>query len=71
MVGSEENAELVDEAAILVLRLFLDQKVVMMKHSSKLKKMFGQVPNALINKMCTVRSNLIGGLPVEPVNPQH
>uniref|UniRef100_A0A182QHM2 Activating signal cointegrator 1 complex subunit 3 n=1 Tax=Anopheles farauti TaxID=69004 RepID=A0A182QHM2_9DIPT len=54
MVGSEENAELVDEAAILVLRLFLDQKVVMMKHSTKLKKMFGQVPNALINKMCAL-----------------
>uniref|UniRef100_A0A182NQQ9 Activating signal cointegrator 1 complex subunit 3 n=1 Tax=Anopheles dirus TaxID=7168 RepID=A0A182NQQ9_9DIPT len=58
MVGSEENAELVDEAAILVLRLFLDQKVVMMKHSTKLKKMFGQVPNALINKMCSLVSEI-------------
>ncbi|XP_041762573.1 activating signal cointegrator 1 complex subunit 3 [Anopheles merus] len=65
MVGSEENAELVDEAAILVLRLFLDQKVVMMKHSSKLKKMFGQVPNALINKMCTLVFDISSNLNAE------
>uniref|UniRef100_A0A182M3Z2 Activating signal cointegrator 1 complex subunit 3 n=1 Tax=Anopheles culicifacies TaxID=139723 RepID=A0A182M3Z2_9DIPT len=65
MVGSEENAELVDEAAILVLRLFLDQKVVMMKHLSKLKKMFGQVPNALINKMCALVHDISSNLNTE------
>ncbi|XP_055607496.1 activating signal cointegrator 1 complex subunit 3 [Uranotaenia lowii] len=54
MLGSEENSALVDEAAIFVLRLFLDQKIVMLKHTSRLKKMFGQVPNALINKMCAL-----------------
>ncbi|KXJ73287.1 hypothetical protein RP20_CCG016160 [Aedes albopictus] len=54
MIGGEENAVLVDEAAIFILRLFLDQKIVMLKHTSRIKKMFGQVPNALINKMCTL-----------------
>lgn len=52
MLGTEENAVLVDEAAIFILRLFLDQKIVMLKHTSRIKKMFGQVPNSLINKMC-------------------
>ena len=54
MLGSEENSSLVDEAAIYMLRLFLDQKIVMLKHTSQVKKMFGQVPNHLINKICAV-----------------
>ncbi|XP_055550848.1 activating signal cointegrator 1 complex subunit 3 [Wyeomyia smithii] len=54
MLGSEENPILIDEAAMFILRLFLDQKIVMLKHTSRIKKMFGQVPNALISKMCTL-----------------
>ncbi|XP_052868650.1 activating signal cointegrator 1 complex subunit 3 [Anopheles cruzii] len=62
MVGSEENTALIDEAAIMVLRLFLDQKVVLMKHSAELKKVFGQVAKALINKMCTLVSDISANL---------
>lgn len=54
MLGNEENSVLIDDAAIFILRLFLDQKIVMMKHTSRIKKIFGQVSNGLINKMCAV-----------------
>ncbi|XP_035776945.1 activating signal cointegrator 1 complex subunit 3-like [Anopheles albimanus] len=62
MVGSEENTELIDEAAITVLRMFIDQKVVLVKHSSQLKKIFGPVANALLNKMCTLVYDISGNL---------
>lgn len=54
MIGSEENANLIDEAAIYILRLFLDVRVVMMKHLSELKSMFGTVISQTANKMCSV-----------------
>lgn len=55
LVGSEESTDVADDACLFLLRLFLDQKIVMLKHMSELKKIFGQVSNQLACKICMVR----------------
>lgn len=54
LIGNEENVELIDEASIFLLRLFLNEKIVMMKHLSQMKKMFGQIQTSVANKICSV-----------------
>lgn len=57
LIGNEENVELLDEASIFLLRLFLNEKIVMMKHLSQMKKMFGQIQTSVANKICSVSSS--------------
>jgi hypothetical protein len=54
ILGNEENSDIIDEAAILMLRMFLDQKLVMLKHITQLKKIFGNVSSQQVNKICQV-----------------
>lgn len=54
IVGSEESSEVIDDAAVFLLRLFLDQKLVLLKHLSEMKKIFGPFSNQLANKICKV-----------------
>lgn len=54
IVGSEEATEVIDDAAVFLMRLFLDQKLVLLKHLSEMKKIFGPFSNQLANKICKV-----------------
>lgn len=54
LVGSEESSDVIDDACLYLLRLFLDQKIVMLKHMTDVKKIFGQVTSQLANKICAV-----------------
>lgn len=56
--GTEENFDIIDESAIYLLRLLLDAPVVMIKHLSQMKKMFGQVPTNLATKICSITSQI-------------
>lgn len=51
-LGTEENSDIIDDAVIYLLRLFLDENIVMMKHLSDLKKIFGVVSTQTANKIC-------------------
>lgn len=54
IVGSEESSEVIDDAAVFLMRLFLDQKLVLLKHLSEMKKIFGPFSNQLANQICKV-----------------
>lgn len=54
LVGTEESIDVIDDACIYLLRLFLDQKIVMLKHTAEMKKIFGQFSNQLVNQICAV-----------------
>lgn len=47
---------------MFLLRLLLDAPVVMIKHLSQMKKMFGQVPTNLATKICSITSQISSGL---------
>ncbi|KAJ2954701.1 hypothetical protein O0L34_g3002 [Tuta absoluta] len=46
--------DVTEEAAVMALRMFLDQQVVMVKHLSLLRQTFGEVTTATANKICTI-----------------
>lgn len=50
--GQEENSEIVDDAALFLLNLFLDVKIPMMSHLSAMKMIFGPVTTQSANKIC-------------------
>lgn len=54
LIGTEETTDMVDDGTIFLLRLFLDQKIVLLKHTSEMKKIFGPFSNQLANKICNV-----------------
>uniref|UniRef100_A0A336MI52 CSON001544 protein n=1 Tax=Culicoides sonorensis TaxID=179676 RepID=A0A336MI52_CULSO len=54
LIGSEESPEVIDDAAVFLVRLFLDQKLVLLKHLTEMKKIFGPFSNQLANKICKV-----------------
>lgn len=54
ITGTEENSEIIDDAAIHLLRMFIDANVVMVKHLTQIKKMFGAVATDLVNKIYSV-----------------
>lgn len=59
LFGAEESVEIVDDASIFLLRLFLDQKIAMIKHTTEMRKIFGQFTNQQVNKICTVSRSLL------------
>ena len=46
--------ELVDELSIFLLRLFLYQKIVVLKHVTQMKTYFGDVTHKQATKVCNV-----------------
>lgn len=52
LIGDEENSEIVDDAALFLLNLFLDVKIALMSHLSEMKKIFGPVTTQTANKIC-------------------
>lgn len=60
-IGLSEHhpSELIDEAVVLCLRMFMLQHKVTMKHTLNLRTMFGCVSQDTINKIFLVSLNLI------------
>jgi hypothetical protein len=54
-VGGEQSKEIVDEAAVFLLRLFLCENLVSQKHLLMLKQMFGSVSSNFACKIHQVR----------------
>ena len=54
LIGTEETTDMIDDGTIFLLRLFLDQKIVLLKHTSEMKKIFGPFSNQLATKICNV-----------------
>lgn len=54
LFGTEEPVEVVDDSCIFLIRLFLDQKIAMLKHTSEMRKVFGNFSNQQVNKICGV-----------------
>lgn len=52
LIGTEEDGNLIDDATIFILNLFLDVKIVMMKHLAQMKKIFGTISPQTANKLC-------------------
>lgn len=53
LTGDTTN-DIIEDAAVLTLRMFLDQDMVMLKHLSQLRQMFGNVLSSTANKICEV-----------------
>ncbi|GBP16146.1 hypothetical protein EVAR_9864_1 [Eumeta japonica] len=54
LVGEGYTEQMLNDAAIYTLRMFLDQDIVMLKDLSKLRQMFGSVTSATANKICEI-----------------
>lgn len=50
----EENCEIVDDATIYFLKMFLDSEIVMVKDLTQIRQMFGEVTSNSVNKIRTV-----------------
>ncbi|KOB75495.1 Activating signal cointegrator 1 complex subunit 3, partial [Operophtera brumata] len=48
----EQSDEVIEDAAVLCLRMFLDQDIVMLKHLSQLRQLFGMVQSSTVNNIC-------------------
>lgn len=58
-VGNDENPQVIDDAAIFILRFFLDATIVMVRHLSELKPIFGSVTsnwaNQVLSEICDLK----------------
>lgn len=54
LLCEDQADEMVEDAAVFVLRMFLDQDIVMLKHLTQLRQMFGAVTSVTANKICEV-----------------
>lgn len=59
VLTGEQPDEVIEDAAILCLRMFLDVDIVMLKHLSQLRQLFGSVQSSTANKICEVGKVLI------------
>lgn len=50
----EQSDEVIEDAAILCLRMFVDQDIVMLKHLSQLRQLFGMVQSTTVNNIFDV-----------------
>ncbi|XP_038207200.1 activating signal cointegrator 1 complex subunit 3 [Zerene cesonia] len=53
MTGDTSD-EIIEDAAVMTLRMFLDQDIVMLKHLSQLRQTFGSVQSSTANKICEI-----------------
>lgn len=56
----DQSDEVIDDAAVLCLRMFLDQDIVMLKHLAQLRQMFGTVQSSTVNTICEVSCDVLG-----------
>lgn len=56
--GNEENASVIDDAAIYLMRFFLNVTIVMVRHMTELKRMFGAITSQTANQICSVVCDL-------------
>lgn len=54
VAGDDQPDEVVEDAAVMLLRMFLDQDIVMLKNLSELRQTFGPVTSSAANKCCEV-----------------
>ncbi|XP_060805871.1 activating signal cointegrator 1 complex subunit 3 [Amyelois transitella] len=53
-LSSDMSDEMADDAAVMVLRMFLDHDIVMLKHLNELRQTFGAVTTITANKICQI-----------------
>lgn len=56
--GDDESAAVIDDSAIFLFRFFLDVSIVMVRHLSELKVIFGSITSQRANKICSVVCDL-------------
>lgn len=54
LAGEDQSYEIIEDAAVLCLRMFLDKDIVMLKDLSQLRQTFGTVTSTIANKICEV-----------------
>nr|XP_026497272.1 activating signal cointegrator 1 complex subunit 3 isoform X1 [Vanessa tameamea]XP_026497273.1 activating signal cointegrator 1 complex subunit 3 isoform X1 [Vanessa tameamea]XP_026497274.1 activating signal cointegrator 1 complex subunit 3 isoform X2 [Vanessa tameamea] len=50
----DASNDMIEDATVFTLRMFLDQDMVMLKHLSQLRQMFGNVLSSSANKICEI-----------------
>ncbi|XP_073959709.1 activating signal cointegrator 1 complex subunit obelus [Choristoneura fumiferana] len=56
LLTGDQPDEVIEDAAVLSLRMFLDQDIVMLKHLTSLRQTFGSVTSSTANKICEIVS---------------
>lgn len=56
--GDDENFAVIDDSSIFLFRFFLDVSIVMVRHLSELKVIFGRITSQQANKICSVVCDL-------------
>lgn len=56
--GDDENFAVLDDSCIFLFRFFLDVNIVMVRHLSELKVIFGRITSQQANKICSVVCDL-------------
>ncbi|KAJ0172310.1 hypothetical protein K1T71_012283 [Dendrolimus kikuchii] len=54
LLTGDQPDEVIEDATVLTLRMFIDQDIVMLKHLSQLRQMFGTVQSSTANKICEI-----------------
>ncbi|XP_041983109.1 activating signal cointegrator 1 complex subunit 3 isoform X1 [Aricia agestis] len=54
LLTGDATDDVINDAAVLTLRMFLDQDIVMLKHLSQLRQTFGTVLSTTANKICEI-----------------
>lgn len=56
--GDDESGAVIDDSAIFLFRFFLDVSIVMVRHLSELKVIFGRITSQHANKICSMVCDL-------------
>lgn len=54
LLTGDQPDDIIEDAAVLTLRMFLDQDIVMLKHLSQLRQTFGSAASTTVNKICEI-----------------
>ncbi|XP_063379753.1 activating signal cointegrator 1 complex subunit 3 [Cydia fagiglandana] len=54
LLTGDQPDDIIEDAAVLTLRMFLDQDIVMLKHLTQLRQTFGTVISSTANKICEI-----------------
>lgn len=58
LIGDDESPAVIDDSTIFLLRFFLNVNIVMVRHLSELKVIFGKITSQHANKICSVVCDL-------------
>ncbi|KAL0868583.1 hypothetical protein ABMA27_008049 [Loxostege sticticalis] len=61
----DQPDEIIEDAAVMALRMFLEQDIVMLKHLNQLRQTFGTVTSVVANKICQIVTSLSNELSEE------